>query len=223
MQLSQESITRAQKHGEKTFARTIHQLKEIGADAHHLTEGADIDHCAIEARKLLDQEAGIIEQLRQAEDSKTLFQRLDLTGGICFSQEQKLVGILVRSYVIGFMDSMKMSMRGLMQEHEAWIATEIPKASALVRGALDFADCGIRDGLTEQQAERLEALRGNLALALRYEQPATMQLAALEVFYRGLPTIRNGEHILSCDQAFRNDEKRIQKGVKKFNPAFAQS
>jgi hypothetical protein len=63
----------------------------------------------------------------------------------------------------------------------------------------DFADCGLRDNLTEEQRQSLESAREAVAAAL-------LRLADV---YQELPEIRNGDNTFDMKTAFGSDVDRL--------------
>jgi hypothetical protein len=96
------------------------------------------------------------------------------------------------------------------------ITREEEKASVL----LYLAGCGIRDGLNEQQQAALDQFRLNIAYAYEANNDATIKDAktALLNFYKDMYEIKNGENIMTVEQATASDAQRLEKAAKEYNP-----
>lgn len=85
---------------------------------------------------------------------------------------------------------------------------------------LMLADCGARDGLSEEQQEQLNNLRLAIANACETLDRSAIRAAKADLlaFYEALPEIKNGENSMTAEQALNSDVLRLKGAVRKYDP-----
>lgn len=106
----------------------------------------------------------------------------------------------------------------MILENEAMSTREEDKPSVLLR----LADCGSRDGLTEQQQTSLNGLRLTLAYAFQGNDKRLIAQAKSDLlgFYEQLPEVKNGDNVMTAGQAMASDALRLQKAAKEYDPNY---
>ncbi len=87
---------------------------------------------------------------------------------------------------------------------------------------LYLAGCGMRDGLDQVAQETLDQLRLQVAYAYEAQNATQINAAktALLEFYESLPVIKNGDNMLTAEQAMSGDANRLKSAVAEYDPNY---